>query len=196
MKIKGLKQIFLSDRLMLGACLLSVLCGIGSAAVLAGAKALTLLELFQTAVKALMVLVLCRAFTRCRWDAAWGIMGGVLFCVLYQESFVVLGKLWSGTADFDAYLIMGVEGSLYLASQTMSMMTTAIITVNHFIISYSSGGNRGNVMLGQLTIVFKVILYLMLMAVNVFLDLSAPVQLACGLQYLGDLAIIIGLVCV
>ncbi len=62
---------------------------------------------------------------------AKGLMGGVLFCLMYQEAHLALAVLW-GEQNFDTYLMAGVFGSVYLAAAGMSFLMTVIITVNHF----------------------------------------------------------------
>jgi len=187
---------FLNENVMKAASIISVLCGLAALVIYGISGRLTLLILFEKLTKITTTLVLYRAFSRFHWDAVRGMMGGVLFCLLYQEGYLVLGSLWGGTVDFDAYLIMGVPGSLYLAAESMSFLTTMIITVNHFIIDYGHIGNLRNVMLNQITILFKILLYLLLMIVNRFLDLPAAQLAAKGISYIADLGIVVIMICI
>lgn len=194
---KSSKQnIFLNENLMKAASIVSVFFGLVSLILLIITHEITLLILFEKIVKIVTTIILFWAFSRFHWDIMRGMMGGVLFCLLYQESILVLGSLWGGTVDFDAYLIMGVQGSLYLAAETMSFMMTIIITINHFIINYSNFGNLANVIFNQMTIIFKIILYLSLIIINRFLDLPSHLQINSGLEYVADLAIVIILICI
>ena len=48
------------------------------------------------------------AFKFFKWDVAKGLMGGVLFCLMYQEAHLTLDVLWS-EQNFDTYLVAGVH---------------------------------------------------------------------------------------
>jgi len=196
MKNTNIKNMFLNEKLMRNVSLLSVIFGFISLTVMFVFHELTLLKAFEIIIKQLLTLLTLWTFTRLRWDVTKGLMGSLLFALLYQESFLVLGNLWDGTSDFDLYLTMGVQGSLYLAAQSMSFMMTFIIIINHFVIGYSNIDNWKNVVLNQLTIVFKIILYISLLIINGFLSLSMCQQLSDGFQYAEDLCIIIMLICV
>ena len=114
------------------------------------------------------------AFRFYKWDVAKGLTGGVLFCLMYQEAHLVLARLWS-EQDFDTYLVAGVQGSLYLAAAGMAFLMTVIITVNHFFINYASRGNPKNVILNRIAVLFKLAVYLLLLAANSRLGFSAAV---------------------
>ena len=157
---------------------------------------MTMMMVFEKSVKVLIAALSMWSFSRFHWDVMKGMMGGMLFSLLYQEAYLVLGVLWGATADFDAYLIMGVEGSLYLAAQTMGLMMTFIITANHFIIEYSRKGNPRNLVFNKLSILFKLALYAALMLINCFLDRPAHQLAYAGLGYVADFAIVIMLVCI
>lgn len=197
----GLKKInleekFLDEKLMKNISLLSVACGVISLVLLSVANELELLPLFEKLIKITITLLTLWAFSRFHWDVMQGLMGGLLFALLYQESFLVLGRLWGETSDFDAFLIMGVQGSLYLAAQSMSFLMTIIIVINHFIIDYSRIGNYGNVIFNQISILFKIFLYIFLMIVNVFLNQPMLIQINSGFEYLSDLCIVILVICI
>ena len=133
------------------------------------------------------------AFRFYKWDVAKGLMGGILFCMLYQEAHLVLGELW-GEQDFDAYLTAGVQGSLYLAAAGMTFLMTIIITVNHFFISYASQGNPKNVILNRIAIVFKLVVYILLLAVIGKLGFPAAALWRNAMQYVTDIALLLLLV--
>ena len=120
-------------------------------------------------------------------------MGGVLFCLMYQEGYLVLGRLW-GEQDFDTYLVVGVQGSLYLAAAGMSFLMTIIITVNHFFINYTTSGNPKNVTFNRIAIFFKIVVYLLLLVTNSMLELSKMLLWQNALQYLTDISVILLLV--
>lgn len=196
MRSFNIEKSFLNEKYMFCAAIASVICGIISIILSALTKDLALLMIFEKLVKIVITILTLWSFSRFHWDTMKGMMGGILFALLYQESFLVLGKLWGETSDFDAYLIMGVQGSLFLAAQSMSFLMTIIIAINHFIIDYSRVGNYSNVIFNQISIVFKILLYISLMIINCFLDLPKLAQITAGVEYIGDLCIVIMIICI
>lgn len=196
MKKINLEEKFLDERLMRNFALISVICGVVSLVLLSISHELDLLLAFEKLVKLIITLLTLWAFSKFHWDVMKGLMGGLLFSLLFQESYLVLGKLWGQTADFDTFLIMGVEGSLYLAAESMSFLMTIIIIINHFIIDYSRSGNYGNVIFNQMTIIFKILLYIFLMIVTVFLNQPLLIQINSGFEHLSDLCIVILVICI
>lgn len=192
----NLEEKFLDERIMKNVAIISALCGLISLVLLVGTSGLELLPAFEKLVKIIITLFTLWAFSRFHWDMMQGLMGGLLFALLYQESFLVLGRLWGETSDFDSYLIMGVQGSLYLSAQSMSFLMTVIIIVNHFIIDYSRLGNYGNVIFNQITIIFKILLYILLIGVNMFLNQPLYTQLNSVFEYISDLCIVILVICI
>lgn len=196
MKHINIKDFFLNERLLRDIAVFSVLLGVISFGILFGYKDMNLLQAFERIVKLLLTALTLWSFFRVHWDATKGLMGSLLFALLFQEAYLVLGKLWGGTTDFDYYLIMGVQGSLYLAAQTMNFMMTIIIIINHFVIGYSNESDWRNVVLNQISIIFKITLYLLLLIINVFLKMPIHQQISAGLEYISDLNIIIMLICI
>ena len=152
-------------------------------------------ELFELLTKLITAAAMYLAFRFFKWDVVKGLMGGVLFCLMYQEAYLVLAKLW-GEQDFDAYLVVGVQGSLYLAAAGMTFLMTVIITVNHFFINYSSHGNPKNVILNRMALIVKFAVYILLFAANSQLGFPAAVLWKNALRYLTDIAILLLLVSV
>lgn len=196
MKKINVEEIFLDERLMKNVAILSVISGIISFITLFCFSDVELLLVFERIVKVVITLLTLWAFSKFHWDVMQGLMGALLFALLYQEGFLVLGKLWGETSDFDAYLIMGVQGSLFLAAQSMSFLMTIIIIINHFVIDYSRIGNLGNVIFNQISIIFKILLYIFLMVINVFLNQPIYAQINSGFEYLSDLCIVILVICI
>lgn len=196
MKKINVEEFFLDERLMKNVAILSVISGIISFITLFCFSDVELLLVFERIVKVVITLLTLWAFSKFHWDVMQGLMGALLFALLYQEGFLVLGELWGETSDFDAYLIMGVQGSLFLAAQSMSFMMTIIIIINHFVIDYSRIGNLGNVIFNQISIIFKILLYIFLMVINVFLNQPIYAQINSGFEYLSDLCIVILVICI
>lgn len=185
------ESIFLKERFMAASCFLAVAASLGS--FLLSIRDGAFFATFGILAKLITAVAMYLAFRSYKWDVAKGLMGGILFCMLYQEAHLVLAELW-GEQDFDTYLVVGVQGSLYLAAAGMTFLMTVIITVNHFFISYAFCGNPKNVILNRMAILFKLIVYSLLFAVNGKLGFPAGVLWRNALQYLTDIALMLLLV--
>ena len=150
---------------------------------------------FEVVTKLVTASAMFLAFKFFKWDVAKGLMGGVLFCLMYQEAHLVLNVLW-GEQNFDAYLVVGVQGSLYLAAAGMAFLMTVIITINHFFINYASHGNPKNVILNRMAIIFKFAVYILLFASNSQLGFSPAILWRNAVQYLTDSVLLLLLVSV
>jgi hypothetical protein len=126
---------------------------------------------------------------------AKGLTGGVLFCLMYQEAYLVLDRLW-GAGDFDVYLTVGVQGSIYLAACGMSFLMTVIITINHFFINHAPHGNPKDVILNRIALAFKFAVYLLLFAANGQMGFPRAVLWKNSAQYLTDIALLLLLVAI
>ena len=187
------ESIFLSERLMTAACLFAVITSLVSFVLirLCGES----FAQFEMLIKLVTTVAVYYAFRNYNWDVAKGLMGGVLFCLMYQEAYLVLGRLW-GEEDFDTYLVAGVQGSIYLAAAGMSFLMTIIITINHFMINYAKNGNPDNVIFNHMAIIFKLGVYVLILGANSKLGFSPVILWKNALQYLTDMAIILLLVCI
>ena len=148
-----------------------------------------LFEIFGLLVKVVTAVMIYFAFRSYKWDAAKGLLGSVLFSLMYHEAYLVFVKLWS--QDFDTYLVAGVWGSLYLAAAGMTLWMTVIITVNHFMVNYTLKSNPKNLMLNRISIIFKFATYILLLAANRRLGLSSSLMWKNILEYLTDIAILL-----
>ena len=187
------KSVFESEFLMTASCALVVVISIINLVLLpVSGNAFTNFEIL---IKLLTTVAMYYAYRNFSWDVAKGLMGGVLFCILYQEAYLVLGQLWSAE-DFDSYLVVGVQGSIYLAAAGMSFLMTIIIAINHFLINYARHGNPENVILNRMAISFKFVVYLLLLIANSRLGFSRQVLWRNAVQYLTDMAIFLLLVAI
>ena len=185
---KNRESIFLNEHLMTATCLFTVITSVISLFFIPTQG--DSFTKFEILVKLLTTIAMLFAFKYYNWDVAKGLMGGVLFCLMYQEAYLVLGRLW-GEQDFDTYLVVGVQGSLYLAAAGMSFLMTIIITINHFIINYASHGNPENVIFNRMAIIFKLAVYVLLLVTNSKLGFSSEMLWKNALQYLTDIAILL-----
>lgn len=192
-KKPGGESIFLKERFMAAACAAVVITSLVSMflCVREGDSFLV----FEVLTKLVTAFAMYLAFKFFKWDVAKGLMGGVLFCLMYQEAHFVLNVLWA-EENFDVYLVAGVQGSLYLAAAGMAFLMTVIITINHFFINYASHGNPKNVILNRMAILFKFIVYVLLFLSNGQLGFAPVLLWKNALQYLTDSAALLLLVCV
>ena len=193
---KSKQNIFLNEKIMQGASAVTVLGGTISLIILFMVKDITLLFLFEGIIKIGITLALYWAFSHYQWDFMRGMMGGLLFALMYEEGFNVLGNLWSGKNVATQYLIMGVQGSLYVAAESMSFLMTIIIILNHFVMNYGHKNNWKNVAFNQISILYKIFLYIALAVINIFLELPRYVQITAVIGYVVDVAIIVTVICI
>lgn len=187
------ESIFLSERFAAAACILTVAAGL--VAMVLSITAQDGFAVFEVLVKLVTAASMYLAFRFFKWDVAKGLMGGVLFCLMYQEAHLVLARLWS-EQNFDVYLVAGVQGSLYIAASGMSALMTVIITINHFFINYGSRGNPKDVIVNRIALIFKFGVYILLFISNSGLGFSPAVLWRNGMQYLSDTALLLMLVCI
>ena len=181
-------SIFLNEYLMAAETLFVVIASIISVFLIGNSG--DFFALFEILIKLVTTVAMFFAFRHYSWDVAKGLMGGVLFSFMYQEAYLVLGRLW-GEADFDTYLVVGPQGSIYLATAGMSFLLTIIITINHFFINYAKHGNPENVVFNRMAIGFKFAVYLLLLVTNSMLALQRNLLWKNALQYLTDMALLL-----
>ena len=191
-KDSRLEKVFLNERFM------AVVCIVMAAAVVASLvlcfREQDAFDIFALLVKLVTAVTMFLAFRSFKWDAAKGLMGGVLFCLMYQDAHLALARLWS-EQNFDAYLASGVQGSLFLAGAGMNLLMTVIITANHFFINYSTHGNPKNVILNRIALVFKLAVCILLIVTNSLLGFSSVLRWAHSVQYLMDIALLVLVAC-
>ena len=191
-KENRLEKVFLSERFMAAACIVMAAAGIVSLVFCFMEQ--DAFEIFALLIKLVTAVTMFLAFRSYKWDAAKGLMGGVLFCLMYQDAHLALAMLWS-EQNFDAYLASGVQGSLFLAGAGMNLLMIVIITANHFFINYSTHGNPKNVLLNQIALVFKFAVCLLLMVTNSLLGFSSALRWTHSVRYLMDIALLVLVAC-
>ena len=182
-----IEALFLSERCMAVVCAFIAFMGLISLVLFR--NEMELFEIFGLLVKVVTAVMIYFAFRSYKWDAAKGLLGSVLFSLMYHEAYLVLVKLWS--QDFDTYLVAGVWGSLYLAAAGMTLWMTVIITVNHFMVNYTLKSNPKNLMLNRISIIFKFATYILLLAANRRLGLYSSLMWKNILEYQTDIAILL-----
>ena len=187
-----LEKAFLNERFMGAVCIMMTVTGVVSLALCFREQ--DAFEIFALLIKLVTAVTMYLAFRSFKWDAAKGLMGGVLFCLMYQDAHLALARLWS-EQSFDAYLAAGVQGSLFLAGAGMNLLMTVIITTNHFFINYSNHGNPKNVILNRIALVFKLAVCILLTATNSMLGFSSALRWTHSVQYLTDIALLVLVAC-
>ena len=187
-----LEKAFLNERFMAAVCIIMAAAGVAS--LVFCIREQDAFEIFALLIKLVTAVNMYLAFRSFRWDAAKGLMGGVLFCLMYQDAYLALAMLWS-EQNFDAYLASGVQGSLFLAGAGMNLLMTVIITANHFFINYSTHGNPKNVILNRIALVFKLAVCILLIVTNSLLGFSSALRLTHSVQYLMDTALLVLVAC-
>ena len=185
------ESVFLNERFMAAICAVTVMTGL--VILYFSIRNRDLFAVFEAVTKLVTASAMFLAFHFFKWDVAKGLMGGVLFCLVYQEAHLVLAVLW-GEQNFDSYLMAGVFGSVYLAAAGMSFLMTLIITINHFFINYASHGNPKNVILNRMAIIFKLVVYLLLLVSNSQLGFARSILAGNALEYISDSFLILLLV--
>ncbi len=170
MKENRLEKIFLNERFM--GIIFIFMAAAGFVSLIFCFMEQDSFETFALLVKLVTATAMFFTFRSFKWDAVKGLLGGVLFCLMYQDAHLVFARLWA-EQNYDAYLISGVQGSLFLAGAGMNLFMTVIITVNHFFINYSTHGNPKNVIFNRIALVFKFAVCLLLIAANSQLGFSA-----------------------
>ena len=187
-----LEKVFLNERFMAAVCIIMAAAGIVSLVFCFMEQ--DAFEIFALLIKLVTAVTMFLAFRSFKWDAAKGLMGGVLFCLMYQDAHLALARLWS-EENFDAYLASGVQGSLFLAGAGMNLLMTVIITANHFFINYSTHGNPKNVILNRIALVFKLAVCILLIVTNSLLGFSSALRWTDSVQYLMDIALLVLVAC-
>ena len=187
-----LEKVFLNERFMAAVCMVMVISGLASLVFCIIEQ--DAFEIFALLIKLITAFTMFLAFRSFKWDAAKGLLGGVLFCLMYQDAHLVLARLWA-EQNFDAYLASGMQGSLFLAGAGMNLLMTVIITANHFFINYSTHVNPKNVILNRIALVFKFAVCLLLMTTNSLLGFSSALRWTHSVQYLMDIALLVLVAC-
>ena len=187
-KEKKHESIFLNEHFMTAVCVFTAAAGLIS--LFFFRAEMDPFEIFGLLVKLLTAVGIYFAYIYYKWDVVKGLMGGILFCLMYHEAYLTLAKLWS-EQDFDTYLVAGVQGSLYLAAAGMSLWMTIIISINHFVVNYTLHSNPKNVILNRIAIIFKFAAYILLLAANSRLGISSAMMWKNVLEHLTDIPILL-----
>lgn len=188
---KRKESLFLNEYFMVVVCILTVATGLIFLFLCISDR--DYFGMFEIVVKLITAVSMLIAFRAYKWDVAKGLMGGVLFCLMYQEAHLALAQLWS-EQDFNVYLMAGVQGSVYLAAAGMSCLMTVVITLNHFFIHYALHGNPKEVIFNRIALIFKFAVYVLLLVANSQLGFAPSLLWKNAIRYLTDISLLLLLV--
>ena len=76
----------------------------------------------------------------------------------------------------------------------MNFVMTVIIAINHFLVAYATGGSQKHIIFSRIAVLFKFLVYILLVAANSRLTISRFLQWNNSLQYLTDRALLLLLI--
>ena len=146
------KRVFLSERTALIAALMSVL--LMPVIYFFGQRSGSLdgAGLYDLLIRLLLIGTLFYALKRHKLFLIQAATVGLLFCMLCTQSQYALGKL--ANQDSEVYIIMGLQGFVFLAVERMILFIQSFVCVSHFIIHAARRQEAVRVSLNQVSILF------------------------------------------
>ena len=108
--------------------------------------------LFDLLMRLLLILTLFYALRTHKLFLMQAATVGLLFCMLCAQSQYALGKL--ANQDSETYIIMGLQGFVFLAVERMILFIQSFVCVSHFIIHAVRRQEAIRVSLNQVSILF------------------------------------------
>ena len=108
--------------------------------------------LFDLLMRLLLILTLFYALRTHKLFLMQAATVGLLFCMLCAQSQYALGKL--ANQDSETYIIMGLQGFVFLAVERMILFIQSFVCVSHFIIHAVRRQEAIRVFLNQVSILF------------------------------------------
>jgi len=108
--------------------------------------------LYDLLMRLLLICTLFYALKRHKLFLIQAATVGLLFCMLCTQSQYALGKL--ANQDSEVYIIMGLQGFVFLAVERMLLFIQSFICVSHFIIHAARRQEAVRVSLNQVSILF------------------------------------------
>ena len=124
--------------------------------------------LYDLLMRLLLICTLFYALKRHKLFLIQAATVGLLFCMLCTQSQYALGKL--ANQDSEVYIIMGLQGFVFLAVERMLLFIQSFICVSHFIIHAARRQEAVRVSLNQVSILF-------LLALVIIQLIIAPIRL-------------------
>ena len=146
------KRFFLSEHTALIAALVSILLMPVSYFFGKRSGSLDGAGLYDLLMRLLLICTLFYALKRHKLFLIQAATVGLLFCMLCTQSQFALGKL--ANQDSEVYIIMGLQGFVFLAVERMLLFIQSFICVSHFIIHAARRQEAVRVSLNQVSILF------------------------------------------
>ena len=108
--------------------------------------------LYDLLMRLLLICTLFYALKRHKLFLIQAATVGLLFCMLCTQSQYALGKL--ANQDSEVYIIMGLQGFVFLAVERMILFIQSFVCVSHFIIHAARRQEAVRVSLNQVSILF------------------------------------------
>jgi hypothetical protein len=108
--------------------------------------------LYDLLMRLLLICTLFYALKRHKLFLIQAATVGLLFCMLCTQSQYALGKL--ANQDSEVYIVMGLQGFVFLAVERMLLFIQSFICVSHFIIHAARRQEAVRVSLNQVSILF------------------------------------------
>ena len=108
--------------------------------------------LFDLLMRLLLILTLFYALRTHKLFLMQAATVGLLFCMLCAQSQYALGKL--ANQDSETYIIMGLQGFVFLAVERMILFIQLFVCVSHFIIHAARRQEAIRVSINQVSLLF------------------------------------------
>ena len=118
---------------------------------------------------------------------------GLLFCMLCSQSQYALGKL--ANQDSEVYIVMGLQGFVFLAVERMILFIQSFVCVSHFIIHAARRQEAVRVSLNQVSILFLLGLVIIQLIIAPILTFEPNYIWYIWTQHLDELFIFILVAC-
>ena len=118
---------------------------------------------------------------------------GLIFCMLCAQSQFALGKLAS--QDSETYIMMGLQGFIFLAGERMILFIQSFICVSHFIIHAARKQEAIRVSLNQIAILFLLALLIVQLIIAPALTFERSYVLYIWTTHLDELFIFLLVAC-
>lgn len=153
---------------------------------------LDMFTMFEIVLRTMLIVGLYRAYRHENMYIMSGIVGGLLFCILYREANHVLGGLL--TLSVDKFIMMGYKGSLYLCISMTILFLECVMVYNHFSISLYHINGITKLAVNEISTCLLFIMLAVQIFSNFFLDLNylVIVSYICATFAEGVLFVIIG----
>ena len=187
------KRFFLSELTALIAALVSVLLMPAIYFFGKSSGSLDAAGLYDMLIRLLLIGTLYYALKRHKLFLIQAATVGLLFCMLCSQSQYALGKL--ANQDSEVYIIMGLQGFVFLAVERMILFIQSFVCVSHFIIHAARRQEAVRVSLNQVSILFLLGLVIIQLIIAPILTFEPNYIYYIWTQHLDELFIFILVAC-